>query len=70
MRKIVHRGTSTCHASCSECGAVFTYQCEDVRTNYAKGGRYVDCPCCGRPYRHFGMSADWAPSWPCGAAWP
>jgi DNA-directed RNA polymerase subunit RPC12/RpoP len=62
MKKIVRGGTDTYKATCHECGAVFTYQREDVHHNYIKGGEWVHCPHCGHGIMHFGASGS---SWPC-----
>ena len=62
MKKIISSGTNHYRATCHECGAVFTYQREDVRTNYARGGEEVSCPHCGHGHRHFGVTGAWGSS--------
>ncbi len=57
MKKIITKGTDTYHATCTECGARFSYEREDVRTNYVRGGEWVSCPHCGHDHQHFGTSA-------------
>jgi hypothetical protein len=61
MKKIIRQGVQRYHANCSECGATFSYEREDVHHNYARGGDYVSCPCCGHSCSHFGAS---------GTRWP
>lgn len=61
MKKIIQEGITQYKATCSECGARFTYEREDVHHNYIHGGDYVSCPSCGQSCRHFGAS---------GSAWP
>jgi hypothetical protein len=53
-KKIITPGTNTFHAMCSDCGAQFSYEREDVHRNYVRGGEWVDCPHCGRPVYHLG----------------
>jgi len=62
MKEIIRDGASKYRATCHECGAVFTYQREDVRHNYVKGGEWVGCPSCGHDCHHFGASGT---QWPC-----
>jgi len=60
MKKIISPGTDTYRATCQECSAVFTYQREDVRTNYVRGGEEVSCPHCGHSHKHYGATgAGW-----------
>jgi len=56
VKRIIREGTKIYRATCSECGAVFTYEREDVRRNYVKGGEWVSCPGCGHDHQHFGVS--------------
>lgn len=62
MKKIVKPGTDVYRATCTECGAVFTYEREDVCRSHV--GDYVTCPNCGHNNRHFGASST---AWPKGA---
>ena len=62
MKRIVHEGSKSYRAHCSECGAVFTYEREDVHRDYVHGGERVSCPCCGTGLRHFGASGTRWPS--------
>lgn len=57
MKKIITKGTDTYRASCSECGTTFTYERDDVHTNYVKGGEWVSCPHCGHGHRHYGAQS-------------
>ncbi len=52
--KIISPGTDTYRATCSECGARFSYEREDVHTNYVRGGEWVGCPQCHHPHMHLG----------------
>jgi len=64
MKRIIQEGITQYKASCSECGARFAYEREDVHHNYVHGGDYVSCPSCGHSCRHHGASGT---SWPgCG----
>ncbi len=60
-KKIINPGTDVYRATCSECGAVFSYQRDDVQRNYVRGGEWVTCPQCGHAHMHFGAS---------GTVWP
>ena len=60
-KEILKQGIKTYTGHCDECGADFTYQREDVRHNYVRGGEDVGCPCCGHGVRHFGEA---------GTRWP
>lgn len=62
MKKIISGGTNHYKATCQECGAIFTYQREDVHTNYVRGGEWVSCPHCGHGHRHFGVTSAWGKS--------
>lgn len=66
MKKIIQEGITKYKGTCSECGAVFTYEREDVHHNYVYGGDHVSCPSCGHSCRHLGASGT---SWPgCGGS--
>jgi predicted Zn finger-like uncharacterized protein len=52
MKKIITKGTDTYKATCHECGAVFTYEREDVRHDDKLGGEWVSCPHCGHSHNH------------------
>ncbi|MDE1834541.1 MAG: hypothetical protein KGH64_04340 [Candidatus Micrarchaeota archaeon] len=54
MRKIITKGITTYRVTCDECNAIFTYEREDIRPNYIKGGEWVSCPSCGHSVRHLG----------------
>jgi len=54
MKEILQPGTKKFRMTCSDCGAVFTYERSDVHQNYVHGGDWVSCPSCGRGNRHFG----------------
>jgi hypothetical protein len=78
MKKIIIQGSTTHRACCSECATVFSYETEDVHTNYVRGGEWVSCPHCGHAVRHFGaaraahgrrMSAPWRGGGDAGSAW-
>ena len=56
-KKIVIQGTNIYCGHCHECDAQFTYEREDVHTNYVRGGEEVSCPCCGHRVSHFGASS-------------
>ena len=58
-KKIIREGSTTFHMDCPECGTYFTYESEDVRHNYVRGGEWVTCPFCAHACRHFGASARW-----------
>lgn len=67
MKKIIKPGTDIYRATCTECGAVFTYEREDVHHNYVRGGEHVSCPNCGHGHRHFGASGgEWPHTKGCG----
>lgn len=53
-KKIIEQGSTTFRATCTECGTRFTYEPEDVRRNYVRGGEETSCPHCGHTCRHFG----------------
>lgn len=53
-KKIIEQGSTTFHATCSECATRFSYEPEDVYHNYVLGGDRVSCPHCGHDCRHFG----------------
>ena len=57
--KIISPGTDVYRATCTECGARFSYEREDVRTNYLRGGEEVSCPGCGHAHRYLGASRPW-----------
>ena len=54
--EILKKGRDAYHGHCGECGCEFTYERDDVKTNYAHGGERVSCPHCGYSIHHFGES--------------
>lgn len=56
MKEILQPGTKKFRMTCSDCGAVFTYERSDVLQNYMRGGEWVSCPSCGHQCRHFGAA--------------
>jgi DNA-directed RNA polymerase subunit RPC12/RpoP len=54
--KIIKEGVDKFRATCGNCGTTFSYEMEDVHTNYLKGGEQVSCPHCGHSHRHYGVS--------------
>ena len=62
MKTIITRGVSEYDVTCRECGCHFTYQRQDVHTNYVRGGEWVGCPDCGHAHRHLGASGVQCPS--------
>jgi hypothetical protein len=51
-KKIIKSGSTTHRSTCDECGAVFTYEREDVCINYVRGGEWVSCPSCCNQILH------------------
>lgn len=58
-KKIIVKGSTTFRATCRDCGTCFTYERDDVRQNYVRGGEWVSCPLCGQQCRHLGRGNDW-----------
>lgn len=58
-KEIIKSGVNKYTQTCSECAAIFTYQREDVHTNFVRGGEWVGCPECGHSHRHLGASNIW-----------
>ena len=54
--KIIAPGADVYTATCTECGCRFTYERDDVFTNYRTGGECVSCPQCGHNHLHFGVT--------------
>ena len=60
--KIIKAGADVYRATCGECGCRFTYERDDVRTNYVGVVReVVTCPHCGEQVSHHGYRGD---EWP------
>ncbi len=53
--KIQEPGTNTYKGFCGECGAIFTYEREDIRT-IGLNLRQVQCPHCQHMLQHTGKN--------------
>jgi hypothetical protein len=57
MIEVIKEGVQKYRATCAECGAVFTYERDDVRRNFLDCRDEVACPTCGCGCRHLGSRA-------------
>ncbi len=54
---ITKKAPNKFHNQCFKCTTKFTYELEDVKMNYVRGGEGVFCPECGEhcPHRALGV---------------
>lgn len=49
---VLKKASRTFKVGCRKCGTSFSYELEDIKHNYVKGGEGVWCPSCGEWTRH------------------